>query len=131
MNRSNLLGIGFPLLVGIGLPIAVTDCSAAQKRDEKKALDFTQMLCVLSHAPATPAEIATACSVAEVFIPLIEQILSEHQRAALRQYGSVVVPSASASGSSSALVIVPVLPPSAAPAASASAAKEEVVRAAR
>jgi len=115
------------LTAGIPLLIVTEGCSAAQRREEKRVIDY---LCVLEHATlATPA-IALACSVEEALVPLIEPFLQAHQRAAMRQYAPLVVPSASGSSSAAPLVTVPILPPpppsasasSSAPTAASSAA---------
>jgi hypothetical protein len=117
MSHTHTYVAALTLSVGLPTILVVTEgCSAAQRREEKRVIDY---LCVLEHATlATPA-IALACSVEEALVPLIEPFLAAHQRAALRQYGPLVVPSASGSSSAAPLVTVPILPP-APPKASAS-----------
>ncbi len=106
--RSFLLVLVFAVLVPLGLAESA-GCSAAQRTTEKQILDFTQTMCVLSHAPATPAVIAEACAIDSALTPYIDQVLGEQEKASFR-YAAAFAP---------ALVVVTASSASACPPASA------------
>jgi len=114
MSRSHLrqLAVVLTLSFGMALPTLQLGCSAAQRGQEKKALEYSQTLCILEKSLLPIPAIALACKIEDALVPFIEPFLSAHQRAALRQYG----PAASASASASSPVPSASVAPSAAPA---------------
>lgn len=119
MNRLHAYIVCWSVIFGF------VGCSASQRAAEKKALDFTQVLCAIAHAELPVAEVALVCAVDAALVPEIDKLLTEHRAAAARAAAAKPATSSSAVPAAASSAPAPIVVPmasSAPPAASSSAA---------